>query len=234
MARSGTVLLALALAIAAGAALAAACAAGTAEDSLDDAGPEGDDASAAGADAHNDTGAANDAGDGVDTGPAFDAAFDPDALNGDGGPDGGASCAAPNTCANALDIGSVSGDTSSPAKTETGFASKWFMVNVTEDDSSPLGKKLRVTASLTSPPGANFDVYVYVDYSSGSSPTTRACTNASAQSTNTSGVDSASYSWGEGTIANNTDDGRIASIEVRYVSGTCDPNSKWTLVVSGD
>jgi RNA polymerase subunit RPABC4/transcription elongation factor Spt4 len=166
----------------------------------------------------------------ADPGPGFDAA--PVDANPDPGEGGTASCVAPNTCLNADDIGTVSGDTASPAVSASGFSSKWMKVLVTENDSSAIGKKLNVAVSLVSPPGANFDLFLYVN--TGGTITDRACSTVSAQSTNASGADTASLNWGEGTVANNKDDGRIVSVEVRYISGTCAPGSKWTLTVTGN
>jgi hypothetical protein len=166
----------------------------------------------------------------ADPGPGFDAApVDSAPGPGEGGT---TSCTSPNTCQAANDIGSVSGDTSSPAKSTTGITSEWIMVKITEDDSGVVGRKLNAHVSLTSPPGANFDLFLYVD--TGGSPTSRACTTVSASSTNPTGADTASLNWGEGTIPNGSDDTRIVSVEVRWISGTCSPGSKWTLTVSGN
>ena len=167
----------------------------------------------------------------ADQGGGFDAAI------GDTAPppsEASTSCVAPNTCQGATDIGSVSGDTSSQPVNESGFTSTWMQIKVTEDDTNPLGKKLNFHATLTSPASTNFDLYVYLDDGSSSSPTTRACGAPSAQSTNATGPDTASLTWGEGTPANGSDDTRIVSIEVRYVGGTCDPSAKWSLVVTGN
>ncbi len=177
-------------------------------------------------DASRDTSSSFDAG----TGGGFDAA--PVDAAPDPGDGSSASCVAPNACLAADDIGSVSGDTSSPAVTASGFTSKWMMVKVTENDTNPLGKKLNVHVSLDSPAGANFDLFLYVD--TGGSATSRACTSVSAQSTNASGTDTAALNFGEGTPANGGDDTRIVSVEVRWVSGTCAPGSKWSLTVTGN
>jgi hypothetical protein len=40
--------------------------------------------------------------------------------------------------------------------------------------------------------------------------------------------------WGEGAIANGSDDSRHVSIEVRPVSGTCAPGQTWQLEVEGN
>ena len=106
------------------------------------------------------------------------------------------------------------------------------MVTMTEDDHNPLGKKLNAHVTLTSPPGANFDLFLYLD--SGGSATSRACAAVSASSANATGPDTASLNWGEGTPANNSDDTRIVSVEVRWMSGVCSPGSKWTLAVTGN
>jgi hypothetical protein len=149
---------------------------------------------------------------------------------GDGG-GGGISCAVTNTCAGGRAIGTVSGDTGSATASGTGATSEWLTVRVTEDDSGIFGVKLRAKVTLTSPPGTNFDLYVYVN--SGSD--TRECTSVSAQSTQPAGTaDTASLSWGEGSVSNGSDDGRTVSIEVRNVSGTCDPSATWSVQVQGN
>jgi hypothetical protein len=163
-------------------------------------------------------------------GPGFDAA--PVDAAPDPGDGSSAACTAPDTCLTADNLPSVSGDTSSASQSATGFTSKWLMVTFTEDDSSPIGQPMNAHVTLTSPPGANFDLFLYVN--TGGSATDRACSTVSASSTNATGVDNASFSWGEGTVANGSDDTRIVSIEVRFISGACAPGSKWTLSVSGN
>ena len=148
-----------------------------------------------------------------------------------GGSDG-LSCDAPADCMHAADLGQVSGDTTGPGVNATGSTSKWLAVRVTEDDQGVLGVALNVTANLTSPPGANFDLFLYMDPAD--TPSTRMCTGAPvASSTKASGVDTATHSWGESITANNGDDTRIVSIEVRHVSGACAPGATWSLTVTG-
>lgn len=156
----------------------------------------------------------------------------------DGGSDGGTtvpdagstSCTSPNTCATSTDLGTVSGDQNADTKTFQGTGSQWFRVRVTEDDNSVFGTKLGVKADLVSPAGTNFDVFVY-RAGDGSS---QECSAVAASSTSTAASDSASTTWGEGGVSNGSDDGRTVTVEVRYVSGTCSPTSKWTLVVRGN
>src|ERR1700733_11701493 len=187
------------------------CATSGVADGLDDDAGTGDETGDPGTDP-------SDAG--PDTEPAVDA--DPgggfDAAIADTAPPPGeasTSCVAPNTCQGAMDIGSVSGDSNSPAVNQSGFTSTWMQIKVTEDDSSPVGRKMNFHATLTSPASTNFDLYIYINPGGGVSD--RACGTPSAQSTNATGADTASQSWGEGSVANGSDDTRIATIEVRYV-----------------
>jgi hypothetical protein len=160
----------------------------------------------------------------------------PDAGGGDAGGGGGGggggttSCNATNTCATSTSAGSVSGDTGSDSQFAQGTTSAWFTVRVTEDDSSVFAQKLRMTATLQSPAGANFDLYVYVPGSD-----TLECSAVSASSTSTSSFDTASVSFGEGgTLSNGSDDSRTVTVEVRHVSGTCSPSAKWSLNLYGN
>ena len=202
------------------------CATSGVADNLDEAGTPDDDAG--------DLPSARDAGIehtvsfDADPGPGFDATpFDSSPVIGDGA---AASCVATNTCLAADDLGAVSGDTGGTVSA-TGFSSKWMTVKVTEDSNS--ARDLKVNVVLTSPTGANFDLFLYVD--TGGSPTDRACTTVSQSSTNASGTDNASLRWGEGSIVpNGNDDTRIVTVEVRYISGNCAPGSKWTLTATGN
>jgi len=149
----------------------------------------------------------------------------------DAAPDAPASlCTSSATCAAAMDIGSVSGDTGAAMVTGSGYQSAWYRVRVTEDDSSVLGTALRVTVRLTSPASANYDLYVYVNTGSD----VVECSAVSGSSTQTGTQDSVSLSWGEGSVANGADDSRSVSIEVRPVSGACAMSQPYQLVVLGD
>ena len=174
-----------------------------------------------------------DAGAGEDTGTGDpDAGTKADAAPDGGGNDGGttATCASPNTCPAATDLGSVSGDTGADTKTFQGSGSQWFKVRVTENDSNLFGVELQMRAELQSPAGTNFDLFVY--RAGGGSG--QECSAVTTSSTSTGGFDSASTSWGEGTLSNGSNDDRTVTVEVRHVSGTCAAASKWTLTVRGD
>lgn len=220
-----------------------ACAVGTTADgtggggaSGDEAGADGDSGSSgvdAGRGGFDAGGVSDDAGgSGDDSGPEG-GSVDGGASDGGDAGDGGAgiSCAVTNTCAGGRAIGTVSGDTGSTTASGAGATSEWLTVRVTEDDSSVFGTKLKAKVTLTSPPGTNFDLFLYVNTGSD----TRECTSVTAQSTQPAGVaDTASLSWGEGAVSNGSDDSRTVSIEVRNVSGACDPNATWSVQVHGN
>lgn len=148
----------------------------------------------------------------------------------DGGGNAGASCASPNACSGAVDLGQVRGDNGADVKTADGHTSQWFKIRVTEDDNAITGLDLWMTATLTSPPGTNFDLYLYVPNSD-----TLECSAITHQSTSASSTDSATAKFGEdGLWSNGSDDSRTITVEVRHVSGTCDPSKKWTLSLAGN
>lgn len=138
-------------------------------------------------------------------------------------------CNAPNTCPTSVSLGSVSGDTGSDMQTTQGTTSQWFTLRVSENDSSIFANSLEMKATLVSPAGANFDLYVYVPGSD-----TLECSAVSASST-TTGTDEAGVEFGEsGTFSNGNNDDRTVTVEVRHVSGTCSAGSKWTLTLFGN
>jgi hypothetical protein len=140
-------------------------------------------------------------------------------------------CASGATCAAAMDLGSVSGDDGPGSVTASGYQSAWYKVRVTEDDSDPFADDLKVLVQLTSPPGTNYDVFVYMN--TGSDVVD--CTTVAASGTSTGTLDQAHVTWGEtGTFSNGNDDGRTVSIEVRPVSGPCSASAPYQLVVFGD
>ncbi len=147
-----------------------------------------------------------------------------------GGGDGGApSCAATNTCMAATDLGTVSGDTGSGTLSKQGSVSTWLTVRVTENDSSVIGKSLKARITLNSPAGTNYDLYVYLPGSD-----TRACGAPTHTATGATGSDVVNVDWGEGTVANGSDDDRTVSVEVRHASGPCDAAHQWSLTVQGN
>lgn len=164
-------------------------------------------------------------------------AGDDGGATGDGstGDDGGnAACGvSPDPCtASATSLGSVAGDQSGSPVGASGYTSEWLRLDVTEQDSSPIGHAMIFTAALTSPPGMNYDLYAYL----GSSVGDIQCTNPKASSTNTTGTDQVTFTWGESTggIANGKDDSATVMIEIRWVSGACTNTQNWSLSAHGD
>ena len=140
-------------------------------------------------------------------------------------------CSSSATCAGAMSLGSVSGDTGNATVQASGYQSAWYSVRVTEDDSGVFAVPMNLTVQLTSPAGTNYDLFLYVNTGSD----VVECTNVSTSSTSTGTTDQAHLTWGEtGTFANGSDDSRTVSIEVRPISGPCTPGSPYQLTVIGD
>ena len=157
-----------------------------------------------------------------------------DDASGDDG--GNATCStSPDQCvAGATSLGSVAGDESGSTVSASGYTSQWLRLDETEQDSSPVGKPMIFTATLTSPPGMNYDLYAYLGASGGVGNIE--CTTVKGQSTNPAGEqDQVSFQWGEtGGIANGSDDSATVMIEVRWVSGACSTSQNWSLAAHGD
>ncbi len=141
------------------------------------------------------------------------------------------SCTSPNGCPTGTALGTLRGDKGSDSVQATGATSQWLTVRLVEADSSPIGQGMQVAATLTSPPGANFDLYLYLNKGSDQS----ACGSASTDESKllAGQTDVANVRWGEGAIANGAVDDRTLSIEVRQVSGTCTA-ATWSLDVQGN
>jgi len=139
-------------------------------------------------------------------------------------------CPSAATCQTAMALGSVSGDTGNAKLSAMGHQSAWFRVRVTEDDSDIPGLTLRVGAKLTSPATVDFDVFVYVNAGSD----VVECSTTVGTTTTNGTVNETLAEWGEGIVPNGSDDSRNVSIEVRPISGTCDPTKPWQLEVEGN
>ena len=134
------------------------------------------------------------------------------------------------TCASAIDLGAISGDTLANQKTVSGHQAAWYRVRVTEDDSDVFGIKLSMTARLTSPSSADYDVFVYVN----TATDVVECNTPSGTASGSGLVEQKYLLWGEGGFSNGVDDGRTVSIEVRPVSGSCDAGQPWQLLLVGN
>ncbi|WP_438034804.1 hypothetical protein [Sorangium sp. So ce204] len=169
------------------------------------------------------TGAGGDGGEGSDGG-----INEGDEAAGGGGGGAAAECdyAAPNTCALAEDLGTLPGDDGADwaAETATGTTSKWFKVRVMDEVNWPGSERFKAT--LTSPPGMNFDLIVY-----------QGEIEVNASDCFASGVrgqgtpESFVTTWNDRT---GPDDHLWFIIEVRHVDGiACGDDAKWTLTVEG-
>lgn len=139
---------------------------------------------------------------------------------------GPVTCETEQICSESTDLGTVSGDEGNDSRSRQGASEEWFTVDVTENNNSPLGKKLKLAVTLVSPKGRNFDLLVF-DSGCASSPT-----HSSTQREGT--TDKVTLEWGEGFSANGKDDKKTIRILVKHVAGTCEEDANWTLVVTGN
>lgn len=138
---------------------------------------------------------------------------------------GGPSCdyTSPNACTGALQLADIDGDDNSDVRTATGTTSKWFKVLVVDTLTPFACDPVSFTATLDSPPGMDFDLYVYQGDASLPS-----CVVGPAHATGD--PDTLAVDWNDG----NGNDNRWYAIEVRYVSGeACGAEAQWTLQVKG-
>lgn len=134
------------------------------------------------------------------------------------------------TCPTATVIGEVSGDTGSPSLSREGTEPVWLTLQVTEDNDGVTGEAVSFTATLTSPPGYDFDLFV----SRGPLGGATGCGGTMQMSTSAGPDDVVHMSWGEGALANGADDRAWIAIEIRPKDGVCDPTASWSLLVEGD
>jgi hypothetical protein len=174
-----------------------------------------------GSDQGGNSGTAGTGASGGTAGSAGDAGAGGVGGSGSGGSSGGSTCFyVGNACTAADDLGSVSGDSGSDQKTDTGTTSHWYKVKVTEDSLLPSGVK--VLAQLTTPPGMTYETHLY-ETGGSSCPGSEIGGPVGA---------SAYASWSDSPLSN---DDKTVLVEVRYVSGTaCGDAAKWTLTIKGN
>lgn len=160
-----------------------------------------------------------------------DDAGGPPSDGGGGGPEGGAakiSCEPTNTCATARTstIASIPGDDTLVPLEMRGSTSEFVQLRITE--SSSLWYDLKVKATLTSPPGTNFDLLVYVP----ATDTATDCNVFAGVSTATSGEDVVRATWSDSLIG---DDSKTVVFEIRNTSGECSSarDARWLLKLQG-
>ncbi|WP_437297661.1 hypothetical protein [Sorangium sp. So ce426] len=132
---------------------------------------------------------------------------------------------APNTCLGAEDLGSISGDVGADSLTETGTTSKWFKIKI--DDEEDEGSDEHFRATLTSPPGMNFDLIVYQGELEVDAPDCFA-SGVRGQGTPESFYVTWNDRWGP-------EDDLWFIIEVRHTGETvCGEDANWTLTLLGN
>lgn len=145
---------------------------------------------------------------------------------GDGGGGGEPACRydAPAPCSGAEELPSISGDVGAESVTRRGSTSRWFKINIAEDAGST--DQVSYTVRLASPPGMNWDLYVYSGDRDGPN-----CF-ASGMKGYGSPEEEVTDSWPDILIFETN---RWISIEVRYASGVaCGSDAAWTLTVEGN
>ena len=135
-----------------------------------------------------------------------------------------------NTCMTARAIGTLAGDTAGSPLGTTGTCSEWIRLRATEDNSGALGAPMKVKLTLTST-GHDFDLFVFFN----PAKDVLSCTNPFAVSQTRGTVDEVlSLVWGEGTVANGSDDGRTIALQVQSAEGPCPAGSGWSLTADGN
>jgi len=145
---------------------------------------------------------------------------------GAGGQGGSCNFTAPNTCSAPKTLSQIKGDKGSDTRTDTGVGSMWFKIYVEEAVSSIIEfPPLSYTAVLQSPPGMDYDMYIYTGDDKGID-----CQDSPSKGSGS--PEKIKKQWGD-TIA--VEDGTWISIEVRYVSGSaCGPADNWTFTITGN
>lgn len=177
-------------------------------------------------------GAEADAGEESTTAPTDESSSDGGSSSeGGSSSDGGTEeCPHDTTCPLATVIGEVSGDEGSPPILRQGMEPTWVAFQVTEDNDGVTGENLEFTATLTSPPGIDYDLYVY----RGDPGASNGCGGSLDQSTSSGPEDVVHMSWGEGGIANGGDERAWVAAEIVPKAGMCDALAQWSLEIVGD
>lgn len=144
---------------------------------------------------------------------------------GEGG-EAGTTCDATTSCQSADELPKVAGDQEAETQTASDHKSRWLRIKIQEDHHA-LPQGLKFTASLSSPSGNNFDLFVYPGTADGPD-----CTVSPTKATPSGSTDTVSMAWSE---SSGSDDSRWMTLEVRHVGDApCSPSEKWTLLVEGN
>ncbi len=152
------------------------------------------------------------------------------ASGGSGGASGGTggttgSCDHPNTCMDATDMGSISGDTTATAVPRSGSGNEWLKIYVTENNSG-FAVPMSVKFTLSPPASDDYDLYIH-----DGDVNTHFC-NALLSARTETGSDTETITWGEsGLFGNGVDDSSWLTLEVRAKGNMCS-SAQWTLTAS--
>ena len=143
-----------------------------------------------------------------------------------------ATCTTSATCTSPTTLPGIGGDEDGGGTASaTGYQAAWYSIRLSETDSGPFADPMSIQTTLTSPSSAMFDLFVYVNTGTDAvdcaTPTGSVTTSGTAETSN--------IEWGEtGTFANDADDSRTVSIEVRPKSGdSCSATATWSLSILG-
>lgn len=122
-------------------------------------------------------------------------------------------------CGTNVFLGSVSGDTASASLMTNGLGEKWVRARIAENNSGITTVNLTGTITLVSPPGMDYDLYVYC----------LSCGGTLAGSSASSGTDVVEVRRND-TLG--TDESFDVLIEVRFSNGNSPAN--WNLTIAGN
>ncbi len=131
------------------------------------------------------------------------------------------------TCELGVMLEAVSGDDGS-AVSQSGSGSTWFLVHVQETNGNIFEEDLSYTVELESPPGVDYDLYVYEGPQDGAPD----CSVVAVQGTGEGGVETVSASWDDDQGIGGQDDSLWLAIEIVHATGN-DCAAQWTLTVTG-
>ncbi len=131
------------------------------------------------------------------------------------------------TCELGVPLTAVSGDDGSQVS-ETGSGSTWFLVQVQETNASIFEEDLSYTVQLESPPGVDYDVFVYEGPQDGDPD----CEVTPVQGVGEGGLETVSAGWDDDQGIGGEDDSLWLAIEIVLVTGS-DCAAEWTLTVTG-
>lgn len=134
----------------------------------------------------------------------------------------------PNTCEGARDLGSIVGDGAGTPVSAQGTCTEWVRIHAIEKATGPITSAMKLTATLVSPLGANFDLRVFVN----KDENVVECTTESASSALPAGrLDVVNLTWGDSWFS---DDSRTVSFEIRANSPEDCTKGSWALLIEGN